>query len=151
MQGEAPPLLILREGDPPRIIAHLPDELLDVPEWATRAVGIRFQTYQHIGESRSSGESWHFELVIRRMAEVIQAPTHIGNLNGKLNRLSVYKKREEDPCGIVVNLKQLAGETWVCTGHPVGAKTLQKYLLAGSLKAVKEPQRGLFGDEEGGI
>lgn len=82
--------------------------------------------------------------VLRKMASVISSPSHVGRLDGKPNRLELYRKDSADDCGVCVSIKCLHAETWVNTAFPLGAGSLQKHVLKGKLWTVEQHQGSLF-------
>jgi hypothetical protein len=145
-EPKGPPLL-LKPGDDPKIIARLPDELIELPAGFSRSVRISYQTYQHIVSRRASEVGWHVEFTIQRMSHVIENPLHVGRLTNSENRLELHGLLEDDPCGLMVSVKCLHGETWVNTAFPLGDRSLQKHIRTGKLVHVEQLQGSLFNNE----
>lgn len=139
-----PPSILLKPGDEPKVLATLPDELGELPAGWDREVRISYQTYQHIVSQRAKGPAWHVEFVLRSMAAVIAAPTHVGRLGGKPNRIELFACAIGDDCGVCVSIKCLHAETWVSTAFPLGTRSLQKHVGTGRLWSVEQHQGSLF-------
>lgn len=99
-------------------------------------VNLSYQSYRHICERRETSTPELLDLVLQRLNTVIAHPTHTGNLSGDVNKIDLFAWSAGDPAGVLVCIKCLPGESWVCTAFPLGRKSLRKHVNAGRLKAV---------------
>lgn len=144
---DQPEALLIKPGDAPKVVATLPDELAELAGTLSPHVRITYQTYQHIVTRRADERGWHVEWVLRRMAETIANPTHVGRLDGRPNRIELIRAPVGEVVGVCVSVKLLHAETWVNSAFPFGKRSLQKHLEAGRVVAWEQPLQVRFNKE----
>ena len=97
--------VVVKEGDPPVLVGILPSEL-DLPcDGGSWSVHLSYPSYAHICERRETSTPEMLALVLSRLAAVIAAPTHVGNLSGDVNKLDLFAWSQDDPAGVLVCVK----------------------------------------------
>jgi hypothetical protein len=130
-------MIHLQEGDPPLLIGFLPSHIELPCEDGTCSVMLSYRTFEHICQRRENERPDHCALVLARLREVIESPSHIGCLSGEAHKLDLWAWNGHDISGVLVSLKCLSGETWINTAFPMGQKTLRKHLAKGRLKPIR--------------
>ncbi len=133
-QGDPVGVILLSPSDPPFTVGVLPCGLVLPCQDPSRVVQLSYQSYRHICERRETGTPELLDLVLGRLSMVIANPTHVGNLSGDENKIDLFAWSAGDPAGVLVCIKCLKGESWVCTAFPLGRKSLRKHVNTGRLK-----------------
>ena len=134
-QTVAPGAPLERPGSTPAVIGSIPDSI-ELPEWATsREVRLTQEQFDHIIRRRGPSSA-DLDFVLRRVEQVLQAPSHFGWSPNQPRRLSLFRWFPADQKGVLVGLKVLPGEVWLATAYPMGRSTLRQAIRAGKLRVI---------------